>query len=165
MLHFDHELRIPTDGDTGALTGTRKHEPFVFTKGFDSASPYLYKACSNGQTLKELVLRWYRIDDTGTEKEYFRHTLKDVKITSVKPVMHNVKDIDKESYPHLEEVSARYASITWTFVDGNIEFSDSRTKAEPTGDPFRPTHFQNPKRQCPPPCLKPCKVVTAMAHR
>ena len=128
VLHFDHELRIPTDGDTGSLTGTRKHEPFVFTKGFDSASPYLYKACSNGQTLKELVLRWSRIDDTGTEKEYFRHTLKDVKITSVKPVMHNVKDIDKESYPHLEEVSARYAAITWTYVDGNIEFSDSWTE-------------------------------------
>lgn len=27
VLHFDHELRIPTDGDTGSLTGTRKHEP------------------------------------------------------------------------------------------------------------------------------------------
>lgn len=28
VLGFDHELRIPTDNDTGALTGTRKHEPF-----------------------------------------------------------------------------------------------------------------------------------------
>lgn len=125
VLGFDHELRIPTDNDTGALTGTRKHEPFVFLKAFDAATPYLYKACSNGQTLKELTLRWYRIDDTGTEKEYFRHTLHDVKVTSVKPVMHNVKDIDKERYPHLEEVALRYARITWTYVDGNIEFADS----------------------------------------
>ena len=128
ILGFNHEIRIPTDSDTGALTGTRKHEPFVILKAYDSSTPYLYKAVSNGQTLKEVVLRWYRIDDTGTEKEYFTHKLEDVKITSVKPAMHNVKDIDKERYPHLEEVSMRYARITWTYTDGNIEFSDSWTE-------------------------------------
>jgi len=125
VLHFDHELRIPTDSDTGALTGTRKHEPFVITKAFDNASPYLYKACSNGQTLRKLELRWFKIDDSGTEQEYFRHTLEDVKVTSIKPKMHNVKDLDKERYPHLEVVSARYAKITWTYLDGNISFADS----------------------------------------
>ena len=125
ILHFDHELRIPTDNDTGELTGTRKHEPFVITKAVDAATPYMYKACSNGQTLKQLELKWYRIDDTGTEREYFRHTLEDVKITSITPTMHNVKDLDKERYPHLETVHMRYKRITWTYLDGNIEFSDS----------------------------------------
>ncbi|MEJ6476288.1 Hcp family type VI secretion system effector [Pseudoalteromonas piscicida] len=128
ILHFDHELRIPTDNDTGELTGTRKHEPFVITKAVDAATPYLYKACSNGQTLKQLELKWYRIDDTGTEREYFRHTLEDVKITSISPTMHNVKDLDKERYPHLETVHMRYKRITWTYLDGNIEFSDSWTE-------------------------------------
>ncbi len=128
ILHFDHELRIPTDNDTGELTGTRKHEPFVITKAVDAATPYLYKACSNGQTLKQLELKWYRIDDTGTEREYFRHTLEDVKITSITPTMHNVKDLDKERYPHLETVCMRYKRITWTYLDGNIEFSDSWTE-------------------------------------
>ncbi|ASD66984.1 MULTISPECIES: Hcp family type VI secretion system effector [Pseudoalteromonas] len=128
ILHFDHELRIPTDNDTGELTGTRKHEPFVITKAVDAATPYMYKACSNGQTLKQLELKWYRIDDTGTEREYFRHTLEDVKITSITPTMHNVKDLDKERYPHLETVHMRYKRITWTYLDGNIEFSDSWTE-------------------------------------
>ncbi len=125
VLAFDHQLRIPTDNDTGELTGTRKHEPFVITKAYDAATPYLYKACSNGQTLQNLVLSWYKIDETGTEVEYFRHTLEGVKVTSVKPSMANVKDLDKERYPHLEDVSIRYQKITWTFLDGNIEFSDS----------------------------------------
>jgi type VI secretion system secreted protein Hcp len=128
ILGFDHELRIPTDNDTGSLTGTRKHEPFVFLKAFDNATPYLYKACSNGQTLKKIELKWYRINDTGTEEEYFRHTLENVKLTSVKPTMHNVKDLDKERYPHLEQVACRYAKITWTYTDGNISFSDSWTE-------------------------------------
>ena len=129
VLGFQHELRIPTDSDSGALTGTRKHEPFVFTKAFDSASPYLYKACSKGQTLQELVLSWYEINETGDEKEYFRHTLHDVKITSVSPVMHNVKETEKERFPHMEAVAMRYGRITWSYVDGNIEFSDSWNEA------------------------------------
>ncbi|SFC95748.1 Hcp family type VI secretion system effector [Pseudoalteromonas denitrificans] len=128
ILHFDHELRIPTDNDTGELTGTRKHEPFVITKSVDASTPYLYKACSNGQTLKQLELKWYRIDDTGTEKEYFSHKLEGVKIVSISPTMHNVKDLDKERYPHLETVCMRYQRITWTYLDGNIEFSDSWTE-------------------------------------
>ena len=42
--------------------------------------------------------------------------------------MHNVKDLDKERYPHLETVCLRYKRITWTYLDGNIEFSDSWTE-------------------------------------
>ncbi|OOG23470.1 Hcp1 family type VI secretion system effector [Thioalkalivibrio denitrificans] len=125
VLQFDHQIRIPTDSDTGALTGTRKHEPLTFIKAFDKTSPYLYKACSNGQTLKEVIISWFRIDDSGTEREYFRHRLEDVKVTSVAPTMHNVKDLEKERYPHLEQVAMRYGRITWTYVDGNIEFQDS----------------------------------------
>ena len=125
VVEFCHEVRMPIDADDGTITGTRKHEPFVFTKSYDAMSPYLYKAVTNGQTLKELTMIWFKIDDTGAEKEYFRHTLEDVKITSIKPKMHNVKDLDKERYPHLEEVSCKYAKVTWTYADGNISFSDS----------------------------------------
>jgi type VI secretion system secreted protein Hcp len=125
VVEFDHELRIPVDADDGTITGTRKHEPFIFTKSFDSASPYLYKAVANGQTMKQISLVWYKIDATGSEVEYFRHTLDDVKLTSVAPKMHNVKDLDKERYPHLETVSCRYGKITWAYADGNITFSDS----------------------------------------
>ncbi len=125
VVEFDHEVRMPIDSDDGKITGTRKHEPFVFTKAYDAASPYLYKAVTNGQTLKEITVIWYKIDDTGSEREYFRHTLNDVKITSIKPKMHNVKDLDKERYPHLETISCKYGKIKWTYADGNIEFSDS----------------------------------------
>ncbi len=125
ILGFQHEVYIPIDRDDGTLTGVRKHEPLVITKAFDSVSPYFYKACTNGQTLKEMVINWYKIDDSGKEVCYFTHRLEGVKITSIKPLMHNVKDIDKERYPHLEEVAMRYEKITWTYEDGNISFSDA----------------------------------------
>ena len=37
----EHNLYIPTDNNTGKLTGTRIHTPFLFTKEIDSSSPYL----------------------------------------------------------------------------------------------------------------------------
>jgi type VI secretion system secreted protein Hcp len=125
ILAFDHEVRIPTDPDTGKLTGTRKHEAIKFIKAYDASSPYLYKAVCEGQTFKEVEFKWYRIDDTGTETEYFNHKLEDVKICSVKPIMYNVKDVSKERYVHLEEVQMRYQKIIWTYIDGNLQASDS----------------------------------------
>jgi type VI secretion system secreted protein Hcp len=122
---FEHQVRIPTDSDTGKLTGTRKHEAIRFVKAFDASSPYLYKAVCEGQTFKTVELKWYRIDDTGTETEYFNHKLEGVKICSVRPIMYNVKDPSKEKYVHLEEVQLRYQKITWTYTDGNLQASDS----------------------------------------
>jgi hypothetical protein len=37
----EHNLYIPTDNNTGKLTGTRIHTPFLFTKEIDSSSPYV----------------------------------------------------------------------------------------------------------------------------
>ncbi|MBD3347074.1 MAG: type VI secretion system tube protein Hcp [Chitinivibrionales bacterium] len=122
---FHHEVRIPTDPDTGKLTGTRKHEAITLVKAYDASSPYLYKAVCEGQTFTQVELKWFRIDDTGTETEYFNHLLEDVKICSVQPIMYNVKDPTKERYLHLEKVSMRYQKITWTYLDGNLQASDS----------------------------------------
>jgi type VI secretion system secreted protein Hcp len=125
VIEFHHEVRTPTDRDTGKLTGTRKHESLSVVKAFDASSPYLYKAVCEGQTFKEVEIKWFRIDETGAETEYFNHKLENVKICSVKPVMYNVKDPSKERYVHLEEVSMRYETITWTYLDGNLQASDS----------------------------------------
>ncbi|RXY23228.1 type VI secretion system tube protein Hcp, partial [Klebsiella pneumoniae] len=38
----EHNLYIPTDNNTGRLTGTRIHTPFLFSNEIDSSSPYLY---------------------------------------------------------------------------------------------------------------------------
>jgi len=125
ILEFEHEVRIPTDPDTGKLTGTRKHESIRLLKAIDASSPYLYKAVCEGQTYKEVIVKWYRINDAGVETEYFSHKLEDVKICSVRPIMHNVKDPTKEKFEHMEEVKLRYQKITWTYADGNLQASDA----------------------------------------
>lgn len=76
----EHNLYIPTDNNTGKLTGTRIHTPFLFTKEIDSSSPYLYKAVTTGQTLKSAEFKWYKINDAGQEVEYFNTRLENVKV-------------------------------------------------------------------------------------
>ncbi len=56
---------MPTDPDTGALTGVRKHEACQIVKAFDQSSPLLYKAVCNGESFPSLKLEWYRIDEKG----------------------------------------------------------------------------------------------------
>ncbi|WP_283149510.1 Hcp family type VI secretion system effector [Silvimonas soli] len=128
VVEFTHGVRIPTDGNTGKLTGTRVHEPLVFFKETDASSPYLYKAVTSGQTLKSVEIKWYKIDDAGNEVEYFNTKLDNVKVVGVSPVMHNIKEPGKEKYNHPEKVEMRYEKITWAYKDGNIIHSDSWTE-------------------------------------
>ncbi len=94
----EHKLYIPTDNNTGKLTGTRIHTPFLFTKEIDSSSPYLYKAVTTGQTLKSAEFKWYKINDAGQEVEYFNTKLENVKLVKVAPKMHDIKDPSFEKH-------------------------------------------------------------------
>lgn len=55
-----HNVNIPTDGNTGRLTGTRIHAPIQFQKEFDRVTPLLYKAQSEGATLKCATIKCTR---------------------------------------------------------------------------------------------------------
>jgi type VI secretion system secreted protein Hcp len=125
LVAFDHGVNIPTDGNTGKLTGTRVHKPVKLTKETDASTPYLYKAVTSGQTLKSVEIKWYRIDDAGKEKEYFNTKLDNVKIVAVNPKMLDIKNPDYEKHNHLEDVELRYETITWSYKDGNIIHKDT----------------------------------------
>lgn len=125
VVAFEHGVAIPTDSNTGKLTGTRVHRPIVFTKETDASTPYLYKAVTSGQTLKSVELKWYRIDDAGKEKEYFNTRLENVKVVGVTPKMLDIKNPAYEKHNHLEDVELRYEKITWSYKDGNIIHADS----------------------------------------
>jgi type VI secretion system secreted protein Hcp len=125
VLSFAHGVYAPADSSTGNLTGGRTHQPLVVHKDFDRASPYLYRAVASGIPLRTAELRWYKIDESGREVVYFIMAMEDVRITSVTPHMHDIKDEGKMLYNHREAVSMRYKKITWTHCDGNIIYTDS----------------------------------------
>lgn len=118
VLRFDHTVRIPTNDRKGELTGVRQHGPASFVKPFDKATPLLADALCNGETLQEVVFHWYR-RESGDLVEYFRHTLKEAKFSEHQAF---------GSIPQ-EKLSILYSKITWLFLDGNIEYTDSWTAA------------------------------------
>ncbi|MBU9821923.1 Hcp family type VI secretion system effector [Rahnella sp. BCC 1045] len=120
---FTHNLNIPTDNNTGKLTGTRKHAAILIEKEFDSSSPYLYKAVASGQTFHSAELKWYRINDAGQEVEYFNMFMEGVKVVSITPIMHDISSVTGTG--HIESVQFRYEKITWKYCDGNIQFTDA----------------------------------------
>ena len=123
LRSIHHNLSIPTDMNTGKLTGTRQHAPFQFEKEIDSSSPYIYKAVATGQTLKSAEIRWYCINDAGQEVEYFNILLEGVRVISVTPTMHDTRT--STGTGHMESVALRYEKITWKYVDGNIQYTDA----------------------------------------
>ncbi len=125
VLGFKHEVYIPTDRKDGSPTGTRVHNPLKIVKNYDKSSPKLYEYLCNGKEIPEVLIHWYMIAADGSETEYFTHKLEKVIITGVKPWMPNVDEPSSEQYKHMEEISIRYGKMTWTFVDGNIEYTDS----------------------------------------
>lgn len=124
IIGFSHGLNLPVDSAKGVITGTRSHSPINFEKEFDSASPYLYKAVSKGQTLKSAEIRWYRINYVGQEECYFIMTIEGVKVTGINPGMSNTKLSGNSPLNHVESISMMYDKITWHYVEGNIKYTD-----------------------------------------
>lgn len=125
VLGSNHQVYMPVDRKDGSATGTRVHKDFVIVKNFDKASPKLEQFLCNGKVIGTATLHWYMIDDQGKEKEYFKTKLQNARVSAIRSYMPDVDNPANEQYKHMEEVSFRYEKITWTFTDGNVEFTDS----------------------------------------
>ncbi|MGF6203153.1 type VI secretion system tube protein TssD [Pseudomonas laurylsulfatiphila] len=128
VVAYNHGVHIDSDDHTGKLTSTRTHEPYIFTKEIDASSTYLYRASTSGETLESAEFKFYRIDNSGQEVEYYNTLLKKVKVVKVHSKMHDIKDPDKAKLNHLEVVELRYEEIFWDFKDGNLKHDDKWDK-------------------------------------
>ncbi|WP_312072633.1 type VI secretion system tube protein TssD [Atlantibacter sp.] len=121
---FGHGLTVPYDGNTGRLTATRIHNAMNIEKEFDKSSPYLYRAVSTNKPLQKAIIRWYRIDQTGAEQEFFQMLLESVKVIGIHPNMHNFKHPEGLLSTPTESISLIYNKITWKYLNGNIQYTD-----------------------------------------
>ena len=121
---FQHDISIPRDPQSGQPTGKRVHNPLTITKVFDKSSPKLYQALTSGERMKDVTMKWYRIDNAGIEEHYFTVTLEDAIIVSMRPHVPNCLDPQFASYGHMEEVAFTYRKIRWTWEPDGIESED-----------------------------------------
>ncbi|QUG75651.1 type VI secretion system tube protein Hcp [Erwinia sp. E602] len=125
VLGLHHGVFLPTDDLTGKTSGMRTHLSYLIEKEIDCSSSWLYKALTSGRTFKTAELKFFRINSAGQEEEYFNTLLEDVKIVTILPMMHDIKDETKKQFNHMEAIELRYRKITWKYLPGNIIHSDS----------------------------------------
>lgn len=124
VSEFMHSVELPIDSLTGKTTAKRLHSAYSFMKNVDNCSSFLYKALATGQRLNAAIFRFYRINCNGQEEEYFRTTLKNVRVTEIESFMLDAKNPQWERHDHLEYIDLAYEKITWHYLDGNIIYSD-----------------------------------------
>lgn len=127
IYNIDHLVEIPKDTHTGLPTGQRIHHPLTITKHKDLASPKLFQCCCNGEQCEVEILH-YRIKADGTEENYFKVKLEDAIIVNMREYTPLTFVPENKPYQDMEEVSFTYSKITWTYTDGNIEFTDDWKK-------------------------------------
>lgn len=124
---FGHSLYIPNDSQTGLPTGKRIHKPFKVLKTFDKSSPKLYLSLVTGERLTKVEIKFYRINQSGSEENYFTILLEDAIIINISPSMPTTLLQQNETYRHMETVSFSYRKITWIWEPDGIGASDDWT--------------------------------------
>jgi type VI secretion system secreted protein Hcp len=125
VYEMDHDIHIPRDPQSGLPSGKRIHGPLSIVKEYDKASPKLYQALCTGERMKNVTIKWYRIDPKGAEEHYFTHILENAIIVEMKPYMPMAFVKENEPYRHMEKVSYTYGKIKWTWEVDGIESEDS----------------------------------------
>ncbi|KAF1077361.1 Hcp family type VI secretion system effector [Halodesulfovibrio sp. MK-HDV] len=124
LYGMDHSVEIPKDTHTGLPTGQRIHKPFTVTKHKDKASPKLFQACCKGEQLTAEI-DFYHISPSGEEQKYYTIKMEEAIIVDMRENTPLTFLTENKPYHDMEEVSFTYSKITWTYADGNIEFTDS----------------------------------------
>ena len=113
---FNDSLRIPCDAHTGLPTGQREHLAASFIHAVDRATPKLQKAACTGERV-EIRVDKYRTGADGGEQKYFTLKYEDAIIVGTEL-------FDGENGTMYEKITFTFAKVTYTYIDGNIEFTD-----------------------------------------
>ncbi|WP_318258372.1 Hcp family type VI secretion system effector [Geobacter anodireducens] len=87
LYEMKHDIHMPRNPHDGLPTGKRVHGPLSIVKMFDKSSPKLYQALCTGEHMKNVQIKWYRINKQGLEEHYFTTTLEDAIVVEMKPYM------------------------------------------------------------------------------
>ena len=84
VLAYHFELDSPRDASTGLPTGKRQYQPVRITHELDTASPQFLQAAATNENLKSVVINFWKTDRTGKEINFYRVTLTNASIASVR---------------------------------------------------------------------------------
>jgi type VI secretion system secreted protein Hcp len=125
VVYFRCGVTDAFDSGSGQPTGRRQHEPVVFRKEVDAASPQLFQAAVTNEVLKSVVFEFMKPSQAGKEVVDHSITLTNALISS----FHDSVQIGQVGGPvvdsrELEEISLTYQRIEMVNVSGGTQASD-----------------------------------------
>ncbi len=120
---FKHLVDLPAN-EHGVPSGKRVHRPLMITKEVDKSTPKLYQALCTGEPMSEATLRWYRMDGSGEEVQFFTVMLQNALIVKIESWVPDVLDKQNASYGNMENLWFTYETIRWTWEEDGIEYEE-----------------------------------------
>ena len=116
-ISFGHSITTPYNAKTGLPTGEKLHGPVVVFKYFDRSSPQLYLALVSGETLSQVVLKFYRVSTTGIMEHFFTVELINAKVVEI--TASSGQGFESQA----EAISFTFKKIKYTDILSGREFS------------------------------------------
>jgi type VI secretion system secreted protein Hcp len=126
VLSLEQQLSKTFDRATLMATGRRIYAPLRFSKRLDRATPLLRRALTQNEVVAG-NFRWYRPNPVGdgTTEQFFTLTFTGGRITKCTLRLPDTLLPDTSGLPPLEDIELTFSSITWTWVGGGIEHTDT----------------------------------------
>jgi type VI secretion system secreted protein Hcp len=124
VLAYSHEIVAPYDAASGLPTGKRQHQPFRVVKLLNRGTPRLLEALATNERLTGVRFDVWAPSASGKDFKLLTYELRNARLISVRPWMPNKSDAATADYAPAEEIAFVYESITVTFEDGGVTFTD-----------------------------------------
>ncbi|HZY40303.1 MAG TPA: type VI secretion system tube protein TssD [Mucilaginibacter sp.] len=127
-IGFRYLISVPHDPESGRSSGKRQHMPVVLIKNIDYSTPQLLQAASTNETLKSVVIEFYKKASDGRLQLYYKITLSNASISQLSQyggtaLGDNGYNLNSTGNTY-EEVSMTYQNIQFEHVIGNTVASD-----------------------------------------
>lgn len=113
---YQFELDSARDPATGQATGRRAYKPITVTHVLDAASPEFLNSCATNETLKSVVINFYETDRTGRLINFYRVTLTNASLSSVKHYSSGDTVLEDDSFV-FQKIEEQNLVGKTTFID------------------------------------------------
>ena len=125
VLFYKQSVSSLKDSATGLATTKRQYNPIVFRKRIDRTTPLLIKALVNNEVIAATFF-FFRQTSVGAAEMFFTVQISNGRIAAIEDYLPETFQTGGEALTQpLQQVSVTFHQITWTYVDGGVEFTDS----------------------------------------
>lgn len=125
VIGYVSDLNSPRDPASGMATGKRTYQPIMLLKAAGAASPQILQACTTNETIKKVVIDFYKRDPNGMDMVYYTITLENVNFSGFKQF---VGPLDNERFN--PEDRTLYDEIRMVFQKITVEEKTGMTMAQ-----------------------------------